>query len=124
MPPSTRRHSGQEDHSELDLLVVAGVALNVAAREVEAHGKTHHLTPKECALLETLMNHAGKALRREFLMEEVWETTYTGDMRTLEVHISWLRGKVEQDRSNPQRIQTIRKVGYRFVGPGELQHGE
>lgn len=98
---------------------VAGVTLYVAERKVEAHGVTHHLTPKECRLLQAIMEHAGEVLTREFLMQEVWETSYTGDMRTLEVHLSWLRAKIEEERGNPLRIQTVRKVGYRFVGPDE-----
>lgn len=115
VPPEPNRKAGPKRGR----LAVAGVMLDIEAREVEVHGETHHLTPKECRLLQVLMEHAGEVLTREFLMEEVWETTYTGDMRTLEVHISWLRAKIEEDRSNPLRIQTVRKVGYRFVGPYE-----
>ncbi len=111
MPPDARPERGR--------LEVAGVVLRVSEREVEVGGEKHHLTPKECRLLQVLMEHAGQTLSREFLMEEVWETTYTGNMQTLEVHISWLRAKIEEDRSHPLRIQTVRKVGYRFVGANE-----
>lgn len=103
-----------KDRPEPEVFAIAGVVLNVTAREVEAHGKTHHLTPKECRLLQVLMEHAGQTVQYELIMEEVWETSYTGDMRTLQVHISWLRTKIEEDRSHPMRIQTVRKVGYRF----------
>ncbi len=101
-------------------LTVAGVILDVAAQEVEAHGKTHHLTPKECRLLEVLMENAGEIVSYQVLMERVWDTSYIDDIGTLQVHISWLRTKIEKDRSSPLRIQTVRKVGYRFVGPEEL----
>lgn len=108
MSPETRPEPGR--------LAVAGVVLDVEVREVEVDDEVHHLTPKECRLLAVLMQHAGQVLTREFLMEAVWDTTYAGDTRTLEVHISWLRAKIEVDRSHPLRIQTVRKVGYRFVG--------
>lgn len=108
MAPEIRPESGR--------LAVAGVVLDVELCEVEVDGVAHHLTPKECRLLATLMEHAGQVLTREFLMERVWETTYAEDTQTLEVHISWLRAKIEVDRSHPLRIQTVRKVGYRFVG--------
>ncbi len=115
---STHHRRVDPEHKRL---IAAGIVLDVTEREVEAHGEVYHLTPKECRLLEVLMEHAGQTLTREFLMREVWETTFTGDMRTLEVHISWLRAKIEVDRSNPTMIQTVRKVGYRFVGPGEVE---
>ncbi|MFQ5857153.1 MAG: winged helix-turn-helix domain-containing protein [Anaerolineae bacterium] len=121
MPPEVDPEPSRRVRPARGLLTVAGVVLNVEAREVEVHGETHHLTPKECRLLKVLMENAGETRTRESLMEEVWETTYTGDMRTLEVHISWLRAKIEEDRSNPLKIQTVRKVGYRFVGPDELE---
>lgn len=110
-----------QDHSESNLLTVAGIVLDVDAREVTAHGKVHHLTPMECRLLEVLMANAGRVLDYEYIMEEVWDMPHIGDLGTLQVHISWLRTKIEKDRSNPVRIQTIRKVGYRFIGMEELE---
>jgi len=61
------------------------------------------------------MQHAGQVLTREFLMQEVWDTHYTGDTRTVEVHIAWLRRKIEEDTGSPQRILTVRGVGYMFT---------
>jgi DNA-binding response OmpR family regulator len=88
--------------------------LDQAGQKVTVNGQAHHLTPKECRLLATLMQHAGQILTREFLMQEVWDTHYTGDTRTIQVHMSWLRSKIEQDSNNPQRILTVRGVGYMF----------
>lgn len=70
------------------------------------------LTPKEAHLLAILMQHSGKVVSRETLMREVWETNYLGDSRTLDVHICWLRGKLEDDPAHPQLIMTRRGVGY------------
>ncbi len=100
-----------------------GLVLDRAGQEVTVNGQAHHLTLKECRLLATLMQHAGQVLTREFLMQEVWDTHYTGDTRTVEVHIAWLRKKLvlslveglEEDTSNPQRILTVRGVGYMFT---------
>lgn len=92
----------------LAILELDGLVLNQA-------GQAHHLTPKECRLLATLMQHAGQILSREFLMQTVWDTHYTGDTRTIEVHVAWLRKKLEEDTSNPQRILTVRGIGYMFT---------
>ncbi|MFQ5341120.1 MAG: helix-turn-helix domain-containing protein [Anaerolineae bacterium] len=72
------------------------------------------MTPKLCALLATFIRNRGQVLSREFLMQEVWETEYYGDMRTLEVHVSWLRAKIEDNPSSPRYIHTVRGVGYWF----------
>ncbi|MBI2846061.1 MAG: response regulator transcription factor [Chloroflexi bacterium] len=75
------------------------------------------LTPKECALLAAFMSKPGEVLTRKFLMKEIWDTDYLGDTRTLDVHIRWLREKLEDYPSQPAYIQTVRRVGYCFVLP-------
>ena len=94
----------------------SSLILDIENQEVHVNGIIHHLTPKECRLLATFIQHPNQTLSREFLMQEVWETDYVGDTRTVEVHVSWLRRKIEEDSSNPQYIQTVRGVGYLFVG--------
>jgi DNA-binding response OmpR family regulator len=74
------------------------------------------LKPKEFDQLAYLMAHKGKAFSREHLLQEVWGYTYTGEGRTVDVHIRWLREKIEKDPANPARIVTVRGVGYRFEG--------
>jgi DNA-binding response OmpR family regulator len=74
------------------------------------------LAPKEFDLLATLMRHAGAVLTRDLLLTRVWGDDYLGDARTVDVHIRWLRQKIEEDPSNPERIVTLRGVGYRFEG--------
>ncbi len=97
------------------LLRCADLQLDLENRHVvKGNGQAQHLTPKECLLLATFIRNRGEVLTREFLMREVWETEYTGDTRTLEVHVHWLRRKIEDDPSNPRYIHTVRGVGYWF----------
>jgi two-component system phosphate regulon response regulator PhoB len=73
------------------------------------------LTPKEFKLLQLLLTHHDQVMSRRTIMQKVWETDYMGDTRTLDVHVRWLREKIEQDPSHPQRLITVRGVGYRFI---------
>ena len=102
------------DKGQAGVIKLGDLVLDPARQEVSVHGKTYHLTPKECRLLATFMQHPDTILTREFLMLEVWDTTFTGDTRTIEVHVSWLRRKIELDSSNPRLIHTVRGVGYVF----------
>ena len=79
------------------------------------HNQCHHLTPKEYKLLQLLIDHRDHDLSRRAIMKEVWETDYMGDTRTLDVHIRWLREKIEESPSHPRRLLTIRGIGYRFI---------
>jgi DNA-binding response OmpR family regulator len=95
-------------------LCVDGVTLDVEGSQVTGPKGTHHLTPLECRLLRTLMLHPDQVMSRARLMREVWETSYLNDTRTLDVHISWLRRKVEDNPSTPRRIITHRRLGYQL----------
>jgi DNA-binding response OmpR family regulator len=97
---------------------VGDIALDGLKRQVQRGGRTAHLTPKEFKLLLLLMQNAGEVLNRRTIMKEVWETDYLGDTRTLDVHIRWVREKLEDDPSRPQRIITVRGAGYRFSPMG------
>lgn len=80
------------------------------------HKRTQHsLTPKQFKLLHLFINHSDQVLSRKTIMQQVWETDYMGDTRTLDVHIRWLREKIEENPSRPRRLVTIRGVGYHFV---------
>jgi DNA-binding response OmpR family regulator len=85
-------------------------------RQVTLRGAALQLKPKEFDLLIYLMQHRGRVLTRDQLLEKVWGYTYGGDTRTVDVHIRWLREKVEEEPSSPRRLETVRGVGYRFVG--------
>ena len=104
-----------------NILEISGLTLDLDNRLVTGDNGLHHLTPVECRLLKTFMTYPGKVLSRKLLMRKVWKTDHTGDTRTLEVHICWLRKKIEKDTRHPQYIKTVRGTGYRF-GAGERSY--
>jgi DNA-binding response OmpR family regulator len=96
------------------LLQVGSLILDPATRTVQGARGEQKLTPKECAILVVLMENAGRVVSRQQLMRSIWDTSYVGDTRTLEVHIHWLRKKIEVDPKAPQLIMTVRGQGYRL----------
>lgn len=90
------------------------IHLDTERRRVRCLSKSTKLTPRLVALLQILMEHHGEVVERENLFKQVWETDYTGDTRTLDVHISWLRRAIELDPIKPKFLKTIRGVGYRL----------
>ncbi len=82
------------------------------------------LRPMEARLLAVLLNRPNQVVSRAMLMREVWQTDYLGDTRTLDVHINWLRRKLEDNPARPQRLVTVRGVGYCWVIDDELCKGE
>jgi len=106
-----------EAPSPADRLKVGEIVLDRTARQVWRSGRPIELTQREFDLLRVLMEHAGQALRRQELLDKVWGENWIGDPRTLDVHIRWLREKIESDPSAPRYIQTVRGYGYRFVDP-------
>jgi len=111
-----RRGRALDQQGPLPALEVDGVRVDRARYEVVVDGRAVDLPPKEFDLLEVLVEHAGLVLTRDQLIDLVWGTDYVGDTKTLDVHIRRLRGRVEADPAAPRRIQTVRGVGYRFVG--------
>ena len=93
---------------------VGPIRLDTERRRVRCLGKNTKLTPRLVSLLNILMDHHGEVVERENLFKQVWETDYTGDTRTLDVHISWLRRAIELDPLKPKFLKTIRGVGYRL----------
>jgi len=85
-------------------------------RDVFLNDQLLQLKPKEYELLHYLAQHQGKALSRDLILEEVWGWDYVGGSRSVDVHIRWLREKIESDPAHPERIITLRGVGYRFEG--------
>lgn len=96
-------------------LIHAGpIRLDREHRRVRCLGKSTRLTPRLVMLLFVLAQHKGEVVEREALFKQVWDTDYTGDTRTLDVHISWLRKAIELDPDHPKFLKTIRGVGYRL----------
>jgi len=90
--------------------------LNLVSRRAFLEGKELVLSPKEFSLLAELMRHQGAVLSRDLLLTRVWGYDFYGDTRTVDVHVHWLREKIEKDASRPVRIMTVRGIGYRFEG--------
>ena len=90
------------------------LALDLQTRLLSRGDQRYRLTPKEFALLKLFMSKPGQVLTHRVILKEVWNTDYEGDIRTLHVHISWLRRKIEDAPRKPARLRTVRGVGYRF----------
>ena len=99
-----------------DRLESGDLSLDLAARRVSLAGREVKLSHKEFDLLAALVRNKGAVLSRDLLLEQVWGFDHIGDDRTVDVHVRWLREKIETDPSEPQRIVTVRGVGYRFEG--------
>ena len=98
-------------------LSLAGVELDPACREVRVEGRLVELSPKEFDVLAFLMRQAGRVRAREEILAEVWGDDAYLDERTVDVHVHWLRGKIESDPSHPVRLLTVRGAGYKFAAP-------
>jgi two-component system response regulator RegX3 len=96
------------------IVEVGAVRMDVERHSVAVDGREVNMPLKEFELLELLLRNAGRVLTRGQLIDRVWGSDYFGDTKTLDVHIKRLRGKVEDDPSNPTRIKTIRGLGYKF----------
>jgi len=99
-----------------DRLESGDLALDLTARRVSVGGREIKLSHKEFDLLAALVRNKGAVLSRDLLLQQVWGYDHVGDDRTVDVHMRWLREKIEADPSDPQRIVTVRGVGYRFEG--------
>ena len=97
-----------------NLLQEGAIRLDLERNLVRCQEKESQLTPRLTRLLKILMQHPGEVVERGNLFRQVWNTEYTGDTRTLDVHISWLRQALEVDPHKPQFLKTIRGVGYRL----------
>ena len=97
-----------------DRLVYGDMTIDVDRREVTRKGESLRLKPKEYELLLFLARNRNMALSRDLILERVWGWDYDGGTRTVDVHVRWLRAKIEADPANPARIVTVRGVGYRF----------
>ncbi len=123
-PPFTSRKLFNRIRSILksdegEVLQAGRLTLNLGTRRVNNGSKERRLNPKELELLKVFMRSPGRVLSRKFLIKKVWKTDFMGDTRTLDVHIRWLRQKIEENPSSPKYVRTVRGVGYRFEIPEE-----
>ncbi len=115
-----RRVQMDGKHERPQRILAGDIVLDMNAHIVTRRGEPVLLRQKEYEILLLLMTNIGSVITRERLFDEVWGTDWLGDTRTLDVHMSWLRSKLEDDPSRPVYLQTVRGVGYRFAAPESI----
>ena len=101
---------------QLQILTFDDLKINLTRRDVTLGNQVISMKPKEYELLLFFAQHHRQMLSREFILERVWGWDYIGDSRTVDVHVRWLRQKIEKEPANPVRLVTVRGGGYRFEG--------
>jgi DNA-binding response OmpR family regulator len=115
-----RRVQLDRQSAQPQLISTRQLNLDPIARRVWKRDIELQLSTREFDLLATLMKNGGRAMSRDDLIKQVWGDDWVGDPRTLDVHVRWLRLKIEEDPASPEFIQTVRGYGYRFAGSEEL----
>ena len=111
---SVMRRYGMNTGKESEELTAGNLKLNLTKHEVKINDKKVDLTLKEFELLKLLLKNRGKVLSRNFLLDEIWGYEYYGETRTVDVHIRYLRKKLEEAVADEKYIETIRGVGYKI----------
>lgn len=118
VPTNEADHNGQDDSNKVPRasreLVAGPLRIDLAGRRVNCRGQELELQPKQFELLTYFVRNRGTVLTRDQLLHNVWGYDYVGDTRTVDVHVRWLREKIEEDPANPHLLQTVRGVGYCF----------
>ena len=109
-----RKETLFKEESISPAIKVGNIEIDFARHQVSLGDSILDLSPKEFELLAFLAKNRGQAFTRDYLLEKVWGYDYTGDTRTVDVHIRWLRQKIESDPAHPRRLLTIRGFGYKF----------
>jgi two-component system phosphate regulon response regulator PhoB len=104
----------QRPRASTTLPIAEGLELDLAAQELRRNGVAVHLRPKELRLLSLLATHPGRVYTRRQLLERVWGPDVDSDSRTVDVHVRWLRSKIEVDPERPLHLVTVRGIGYRL----------
>jgi DNA-binding response OmpR family regulator len=116
-----RRVAYERESPDAAVIQIGAVTLDLDAHRVSLAGEALQMTQMEYKLLHTLMARSGHVVRRNDLMDLVWGIDWVGDTHTLDVHIRWLRQKIETEPGRPRYIETVRGVGYRFATPDEVE---
>ena len=104
----------QVKSTELESLISDDLEIDLVKHIAKIDGTTIQLKPREYDLLVFFLKNKGKAISRDEILDTLWGLNYIGDVRTVDVHIRWLRELIEKDSHNPQRLITVRGLGYRF----------
>ncbi len=110
------RRAERSPQSEAESIATGDLVVDLAKRIVFRASRALALKPKEYELLAFLARNRGRAFTRELLLNQVWGYDFAGDSRTVDVHVRWLREKIEDEPSKPTRLITVRGTGYRFEG--------
>jgi DNA-binding response OmpR family regulator len=110
------QEEAQSGKRKSEILTFDNLQIDMTRREIIVDDQVIPFKPKEYELLTFFAQHQGQVLSREFILERVWGWDFIGDSRTVDVHVRWLREKIEKDPANPRRIITVRGAGYRFEG--------
>ena len=108
------RRAGTKRHEPGDTVSSGNISIDLMRREAFRSGESMRLKPKEFDLLLFLARHPGRAFTREQLLNDIWGYEFAGDTRTVDVHVRWLRQKIEDEPGQPKRLVTVRGTGYRF----------
>jgi DNA-binding response OmpR family regulator len=123
---SSRANTTQSEtraiNTATDVLLAGDLIIDQGQRAVTHAGQLVEMKPKEFDLLTFLMSHPLQVFSRQTLLDRVWGYDFVGGTRTVDVHVSWLRGKLESDPANPRFIQTVHGVGYKFGVPVVARH--
>jgi DNA-binding response OmpR family regulator len=115
-----RRSERQPNPTDREVLEAGAIKIDTSSRRAWRDGNEIGFPQKEFDLLTCLVRNQGIVLSRDLLLDRVWGSDFVGDSRTVDVHIRWIREKVESDPSRPRYIQTVRGIGYRFEAPDDL----
>ena len=107
---------GNGDHGDSPVLVSGSLRLDQEAHRATLNGEPLDLRPKEFELLAFFMSNPGRAFTRDHILDRVWGYDFLGDPRTVDVHVRWIRERIEEAPGAPKRIITVRGIGYRFEG--------
>ena len=110
------RRGAASTTAEVDVLKAGDLEVDLRRRRASRNGQELKLKPKEFELLAFFLQNRGLAFTRDKLLDEVWGYEFAADTRTVDVHVSWLRQKIEDEPARPTRLITVRGVGYRFEG--------
>jgi len=102
--------------AEAEVVTAGGLQIDLAKREASKRGQPLSLKPKEFELLAFFLRNRGRAFSRDQLLDQIWGYDFAGDTRTVDVHVRWLRQKIEDNPAKPTRLITVRGLGYRFEG--------
>ena len=113
---SLRRAALNPQVDELEILKFGELEIHLTSHMAVVSGEEVSMKPKEFDLLNLLASHKGRAFTRDQILQRLWDDEYIGDVRTVDVHVRWIREKIEVNPSRPEKLVTIRGVGYRFDG--------